>query len=113
MPAFDLRPHEELRGATQMRVRLFVDPRRSVQSARDRDAHQRVIGRMKMHFVDAFAKAIVRAQFGRVAIGIEAEFDRARVAGKRAELRIAPCVRIAGAARSSASSSARSEEKRL
>ena len=42
----------------------------------DRAAHQRVIGGMKAHEIDAPAVAVVRVEFGRIAIGERAEFER-------------------------------------
>jgi hypothetical protein len=43
-------------------------------------------GRVEIHFVDAMAEPVVRAQLGRVRVGLESPLDRLFGAGQRAQL---------------------------
>ncbi len=64
----DLRLHVGARGARHMRALAWVGPGRRMKTFLDRDLHQRVIGRMKAHQIDAPSVAIVGVEFGRVPV---------------------------------------------
>ena len=78
MPGLDLGLHVGARGARDMRALARVGPRRGMNALLDRRLHQRVIGGMKAHQIDAPPVAVVGVELGRVLVGERAKLQSIR-----------------------------------
>ena len=93
-PALDLVEHVGAGRARHMGAWFRIGPRARMQASTQRDGHERVPGRMVVHFVKAMTETVERAQARRIFIGVEAELDGFRLAERGAE-RAQPVVRPA------------------
>ena len=90
MPAFRLRRHVERAARARCRspasLSLAVEGG-AMQAGEHRAPHQRVIGRVEIHLVDALAACVVALQLRRVAVGEPGEFPRLVRAPESPEIR--------------------------